>query len=334
MNKLADLNKDQREFIFRETAFELGLNPVIVEKDYWVSAVLYYLFNLSSYKDYFIFKGGTSLSKCYDVIDRFSEDIDVILKWEFLNFKDEEIFRKRTKNQNNKLNKLLNKKCIEFIKDCLIDELKQGLSKFLNYDANVMISNEDSQTINFYYPSIFSDLYVKPFVRIEIGPVSLKEPANICSIAPFCVKYFPNYFNIKSFEVPTISIERIFYEKILILSNENDRPLFSKMPMRYSRHYYDVFKIFSSNFFQNIKDNQHLFGDAKIFKNIFYSTSWSKYETVTLKSIKIVPCKERLIELKRDYDLMKPMFFGKFPSFDELLLTLKEIEKILNNLWE
>ena len=84
MKNIIRLNKQQKLLLFETTARQMKVSGVVIEKDFWVCVVLDYLLNKSKYSDYFIFKGGTSLSKCYAVIDRFSEDIDLVLKWDYL----------------------------------------------------------------------------------------------------------------------------------------------------------------------------------------------------------------------------------------------------------
>lgn len=106
MKRIISLSQERRQLLFETTAREMKISSVVVEKDFWVCVVLNYLLNESQYKDYFIFKGGTSLSKCYDVIKRFSEDVDLILKWDKIGFKDEEVFLNRSKNQDYKFETL------------------------------------------------------------------------------------------------------------------------------------------------------------------------------------------------------------------------------------
>ena len=79
MRKIVQLPDQDRSDLFRNTADKMGLSDAIVEKDFWVCFTLDFLFHRSAWKDAFTFKGGTSLSKAYHLINRFSEDIDLIL---------------------------------------------------------------------------------------------------------------------------------------------------------------------------------------------------------------------------------------------------------------
>lgn len=79
-----------RKALFQNTAAKMGLTEAIVEKDYWVCFMLDYLFQCCKWKDSIAFKGGTSLSKAYGLIERFSEDIDLILDWRVLGYEKDE----------------------------------------------------------------------------------------------------------------------------------------------------------------------------------------------------------------------------------------------------
>lgn len=84
MKHVAKFSDNDKRRLFRNTADKMGLNDAIVEKDFWVCFTLDYLFQRSPWKDSITFKGGTSLSKAFRLISRFSEDIDLILDWRVL----------------------------------------------------------------------------------------------------------------------------------------------------------------------------------------------------------------------------------------------------------
>ena len=86
MTNIQSLSEDNQHFIFENVGDLKDMSGPIVEKDYWVCILLDHLFNYSAYKDCFVFKGGTSLSKAYHAIERFSEDIDLILDWRKIDY--------------------------------------------------------------------------------------------------------------------------------------------------------------------------------------------------------------------------------------------------------
>ncbi len=78
MKRIINLNQESKKLLFETASRKMKVSRTIIKKAFWVCVVLNYLLNESKFKDYFIFKGGTSLSKCYNVIKRFSEDVDMI----------------------------------------------------------------------------------------------------------------------------------------------------------------------------------------------------------------------------------------------------------------
>ena len=113
MFKISKLSNENLDQLFRLYEYRFGLRKEIVEKDFRVTFLLYFLFNVSTFHDYFIFKGGTSLSKCYNLISRFSEDIDLILKWHYITDESPDLTRSKTKQ--NEYNKKINKESEEFL---------------------------------------------------------------------------------------------------------------------------------------------------------------------------------------------------------------------------
>lgn len=327
MNNISKETTENRKFIFDKTAFEMGVRPIIIEKDYWVCLILYFLFHRSSFSNYFIFKGGTSLSKCYHVIDRFSEDIDLIVKLSCLGESGDSLLESRkSKSQYTKFSERMNGLCCSFITDTFIGKFKKELESYLGTKIEISVDDSEPQTMLVHYPAIYRDEYIKPVIRLEIGPISLNTPIKSQCISPYCYNFFPKEFQKSNFEVPVISLARTFFEKLLILSNENNRPLISIMPKRYSRHYYDVAKIYESQYFVLIMKEIKLFDEVKEFKSHFYVSSWSNYNNVSLSNILIVPSNERMTELKQDYKNMQEMIFGEHISFDDLINTIKKLE--------
>ena len=102
MKNVAALSRTEREELFLVTAQETSIPEAMIEKDFWVCWTLDYLFHDSRWKEHLAFKGGTSLSKCYDLIHRFSEDIDLILDWRLVGCERDEPWAERSKNQQEK----------------------------------------------------------------------------------------------------------------------------------------------------------------------------------------------------------------------------------------
>lgn len=162
--------------------------------------------------------------------------------------------------------------------------------------------------------------------------MAAKTPTELIKIKP----YYNNYFTLEGddsdFKVNAVSIERTFWEKVLILHAEANRPLQKKMPMRYFRHYYDVVMIYKSSYFNKVLDNLDLFEKVKQFKSKYYRNSWAKIDECSLSKLKLIPGKDRIVELRKDYESMKDMFFDGTPKFEDILSDLKDLETLFNNI--
>ncbi len=108
MDNIAGLLPEERSQIFSETAAQMGITPAIVEKDFWVCWVLEKIFSSESLKSKLLFTGGTSLSKVYNVIERFSEDIDLILDCGILSLVKILVSEDRRINKINSISRSIN----------------------------------------------------------------------------------------------------------------------------------------------------------------------------------------------------------------------------------
>ena len=162
MRKIACLPDDDRRELFRNTADKMGLNDAIVKKDFWVCFTLDYLFHRCPWKNSITFKGGTSLSKAFNLISRFSEDIDLILDWRILGYGKREPWEKRSNTKQDAFNKEANSRAEIFLAEQFCPTIKKELSLELGCDANIYIDENDKQTVIFAYPNLFTNLTVSP----------------------------------------------------------------------------------------------------------------------------------------------------------------------------
>ena len=128
MKKIARLSNEERQELFLSTAIKMGMRPEVIEKDFWVCFMLDHLFHDCEYKNAFVFKGGTSLSKAYHVIKRFSEDIDLILDWRKIITDASNPWDDRSRTKQDSYNKQINKEAAMFYRDSLVPKLKEELS--------------------------------------------------------------------------------------------------------------------------------------------------------------------------------------------------------------
>ena len=342
MYSIARLKAEDRKALFDAYSFQYRESPEIVEKDFWVTLLLDYLFHHSEFKEYFTFKGGTSLSKCFNIINRFSEDIDLILNWSALGYSDEDIYEDRSNSAQLKYNKSVEDAAMEFIENKLKPSMEKGLKEFLGFDPNFSLG-EDKHVLNFNYPNIYNvnNSGILQCVRLEIGPLAERVPSIEKEIEPLISKINLPIMSQTSTTVRCISPERTFWEKILILHQEAHRPMTkididrneipNPTPRRYSRHYYDVWKISQTNYKEIALNDIDLLKKVIAFKKKFYRYSWDHLETALPGAIVLIPNEERIKDLRKDFESMKAMINDdEIKSFDELIENLKNLEEELN----
>lgn len=328
MNKFYIENKEDLRVLIVNTARKKNISEAVIEKDYWVTFILDYLFNENKWKEYLTFKGGTSLSKCFGLIERFSEDIDLILDWRVLGYEEKEPWIERSNTKQDKFNKEVNKKTEEFLKDEFLKILEED---FKDMDFEFSIDTIDPQTILCKYPKIFESNYLTQNIRLEIGSLAAWTPAIDVEVLPIISEAYPNVFKEKT-NIRTVSAERTFWEKATILHQEANRLESSRIPQRYARHYYDLYRIANSKYKNKSLEDMNLLKKVTEFKMKFYHIKWAKYEEILNGRLKLIPDELRLHELVKDYKDMAEMIYGDYPSFEAIIKGLQALEKEINKL--
>lgn len=332
MDKIATGSAVDRRDLFSESASQFDMNPVIVEKDFWVCWILKKLFAEPTLEDHLVFKGGTSLSKVYRLIDRFSEDIDLILDWRLLGYGTEqgndpyEVTASKTKQS--RANQEMNAKAAAYIRETLLGKLNRRFASVPG--IAVSIDAADPHTMNVRYPAAFTAGYIRPEVRLEIGPLAAWIPSSSRTIQAYAAEAFPKAFDDPVCTVVAIDAERTFWEKATILHQETHRP--GLVPPRYSRHYYDLYKLAGSPVKDSALSNLALLKDVVEFKERFYYSSWARYDLAKLGSFRLRPPEKQVRTLARDYREMHDMFYRKPPEFADVLQALLALENEINAL--
>lgn len=146
MRNIAKINENDRKALFHNTAAKMGMTDAIIEKDFWVCYMLDYLFHRSAWKDNIAFKGGTSLSKAYGLIERFSEDIDLILDWRVLGYGIDEPWQERSNTKQDIFNKEANTRAAVFLRDTFLPATFADLTAELDRNIHCFIDDNDPQT--------------------------------------------------------------------------------------------------------------------------------------------------------------------------------------------
>ena len=332
MIEIAKLPADDRRALFHNTASKTGLHDAIIEKDFWVCMTLDYLFHRSPWKNMITFKGGTSLSKGYHLINRFSEDIDLILDWRTLGYGINEPWKKRSNTKQEAFNKEANRRAEVFLAETFCPQIKEGLSTELGIPVTLYIDEEDKQTVNFAYPNLFTDASTLQIIRLEVGPLAAWTPAELVNIVPYAAEQYPQLFKQKETSDLTVTPERTFWEKATILHHEANRPEHISMPKRYSRHYYDLYCMARSSVKEKAFARLGLLHKVVNFKLKFYPRAWAHYPEAVPSTIKLRPPSHRLITLQEDYTAMHNMLYGEIPSFKTMMKAIGELEKEIHEL--
>ncbi|RBQ28755.1 nucleotidyl transferase AbiEii/AbiGii toxin family protein [Aliarcobacter vitoriensis] len=324
MNNIANLTKQKRAELFSETATLMKTTNAIVEKDFWVVWTLDKIFSDDRLNKILMFKGGTSLSKVFNLIGRFSEDIDLILDWRLVS-KENPLDEQASKNKQTRFNEQINENAKIYIKDILLPIISQNLSPLCSCNIS-----EDEFSINVNYPNAFDDTYLRPEILLEIGPLASWLPSDSFEISSFAAIKFPQVFEKPTCNINTIVAKRTFWEKATILHHEANRPVDSTIPIRYSRHYYDLAMMAQNKVKDEALNDLDLLTNVVEFKQKFYPRNWAKYEEAKKGTFKLLPPKFRLDTLEKDYKAMQNMIFDKKLTFNEIIYILENLEKEIN----
>ncbi|HCY36400.1 MAG TPA: nucleotidyl transferase AbiEii/AbiGii toxin family protein [Candidatus Margulisbacteria bacterium] len=324
MDKLLRADEKTRSQVFQETGIKRNVISSIIEKDFWGCYVLHRLFSHSEMSRNIIFKGGTSLSKVFTAIERFSEDIDLILNWNVLS--TENPYLKRSNTQQDRFNKYLYEVTQAYLRDTMFPVVKKILP-----ECKVLIDESNPLTMQVEYPVSFPESYILPYIQLEFGPLAAWTPHSEYVISSYVAQEYPTLFDVVDVRVKAVDVERTFWEKVTILHHEAHRPETSRMPDRYSRHYYDLYMLMGNAEIQGkALDNLDILSDVVRFKSKFYPRGWAQYELAKPGTMKIAPPEYRYKELKKDYRQMAEMIYGNVPDFEALIIGLKQLENEIN----
>ena len=323
--------KEERIEILNQSSNITGLPPIAIEKDWWVTLTLKASFELP-YSKHIVFKGGTSLSKAWNLIERFSEDIDLAIDRGFFGFEGD-INKRQIKN--------LRRKSCEFISTSLLQDLK---NKFIECNAiteckfNIQPfkdSDKDPQVIEIHYDSVFdkSD-YLQQRVLIEIGSRSLIEPSESREINAILNESFPDKSYADSpFKISTVLVQRTFLEKIFLLHEEFSKNTANIRIEKLSRHLYDIEKLMDTDHATEALKNTDLYNNIVSHREKFNTITGLDYANHVSGKIKIIPPDEVIKEWEKDYQTMTEyMIYGKFLNFEELINRIKKLQKRINEI--
>ena len=340
MNNYFQLSKEQQQMVLTQAANKTGLPVQAVEKDLWVTAVLRAIFCLS-YANHLSFKGGTSLSKCWSLINRFSEDIDIAIDREFLGFGG-------TLSKTQISDKLRRAACA-FVRETMQSDLtaqlyQYGISKEkFKVNVNVTpITTTDPEVININYDSVLSfsidglhgNQYILPKVKVEVSGRSMSEPVKEIALNSMIDQIYPEApFAEQKFIVRAVLPERTFLEKVFLLHEEFAKPKDLIRVERMSRHMYDIGQMMKTPIAEHAINDKDLYRQVVEHRRTFIGLRGFDYDTLYPTTLNIVPPTSIIEQWKIDYENMRlHMIYGESEPFDMLVENLTKLEIKINQI--
>ncbi len=327
--KLTEQNKQN---IFGEIAKKLKLPPAAIEKDWWVMRTLELVFQ-TEIGEHTVFKGGTSLSKAWNLIDRFSEDIDLALDRKFLGF---------NKPMTGSQVKKLREHSLKFISENFFPLLQKtfkdtGFSDVVLQLREPTSNDQDPLIIEVNYPGVTDKSeYLQPRVLIEIGSRSLIEPFTEKQFSSFVGEHFEGRnFADTSITIPTVNPERTFLEKVFLLHEEFQQPSEKIKVDRLSRHLYDLEKLMDTEFAEKGLGNKELYQHIVEHRKTITPLRGIDYANHAPGKVNPVPPDNLLAAWKKDYQQMQEsMIYRESLSWDKLMERINGLRKRINKMSE
>lgn len=319
------IDPTEKAAIFTAIATQKGMKPFAVEKDWWVSRTLEVIFQMPI-AAHLVFKGGTSLSKAWKLINRFSEDIDLAIDKAFFGFTGD-----LGKSQRDRLRKTAG----AYTTGTFFEELKENVRKkgFEELEFKVIEvkdSDQDPRVLEIYYPYVTKPdtEYILPRVQIEVSCRSLREPFTIQRFGAFVDEFYAGKeFAAPLFEVPTVNAERTFLEKLFLLHEEFHRPAEKMRVDRLSRHLYDIFYLIKEGIASKAISDKELYETIVAHRYTFSRVGGVDYNFHNPQTLNPIPPESVIADWEADYARMKEdmIYEENKPSFEDLMSSLSTL---------
>jgi hypothetical protein len=327
MTKWLSLTNEQRRITLEQASVRSGIQVKAIEKDWWVTLCLKALFS-SEYASYCIFKGGTSLSKGWKLIERFSEDIDIALDsavfgMEYITSPTHS-YVKRLKRKGCAFTSTLMKQALE--KAFTIMEVPQGKIVIEAEEVPEGMPDKDPQTLLIRYTSLFANHpYLADEVKMEFSVRSLKEPFALVPIRSILSEVFPHAYEETAFEVPAVEPRKTLLEKVFLLHEKlNHFNAESRGDDRQSRHFYDIVQLMETEFGQAALDDGELYTTLIEHRRYYARLRLVNYDLLDPHTLYFVPPIELMEFFRNDYEQMQQaMIYGTTHPFEALMRKIK-----------
>lgn len=319
-----------RKAAIETAAIKMGVKSIMIENDLWSSVVLKALFS-EDMPDAFVLKGSTSLSKVYNITNRFSENLVIHMERSFLGpFPSTKDLVGLDWEERVTLVNKINHQAQSYFQNELVPLLKANIKDICKETIEVCTPSNEFLTIEVCYPSVLRDkaLYIKPKIEInfEVGEETLytKKP-----ITPYLHKFIPTLAPINP-EVRVLSPSKSFYEEVMILYKEAQKLAEAAPTNKIASHYYDLHQLAVKGYGKEALNKIKLLEEVVHNQMLTDKFALAEYETILTQGIKLLPSQERIPSLKTDYKKTEDLFFDYYPSMEEILSTLGEVERDIN----
>ena len=321
----SELNLEEKRDILRRTRRKVNFQLYVIEKDWWVVQTLR-LVSQMEIAEHLVFKGGTSLSKAWGLIDRFSEDIDLAINREFFGFTGD-ISRTQVGKLKDASSKYISGDFLLSLQKAFDDA---GIADVRLSVVDAKDPDDDPVKIEVAYPAVTDySAYVRPRVLLEIGSRSLMEPATVRSFRSMVGQTFPEMpFADADVSIRCVNPERTFLEKLFLLHEEHQRPREKMQIKGKSRHFYDIYRIAQTEYADKAIADGGLYKSIVAHRERFTKLGGVDYTSHFPPPLNPIPPADLLPEWARDYaELQSQMVAGDVPTFDEVL---HELRRLLN----
>lgn len=325
-----DLPEKTQHSILEGAATKLNVKSQILEKDIWICWVLQKLFTLPIPM---VFKGGTSLSKAFNLIDRFSEDVDVTVDYRRL-LPDIDLSSEISKSALKKLRAQLEAMLNQCVRNEILPFLAECLKMdFPRHDIRLDLS-EDGQKLRVHYPTLFEggEGYLQSNVLVEFGGCNSIQPNDTYSIKTILSETVEGLV-LPVAQVKVLNPSRTFWGKATLIHVECHRGRLNLSPDRLSRHWYDLAQLSQSWVGERAISDRELLENVIVHKKAFFNASYANYDDCLNGKLRLVPSNDEISNLKADFLKMlnSGMFSRGSQSFDALIAILRELELKINN---
>jgi len=329
-----NLSQEDRREILTKYASQSGKTARVLEKDVWVCWVLGALFTMPD-RHPMAFKGGTSLSKVFDAINRFSEDVDVTIDYASLDSSIDPFDPTTTNNQRQRLTENLRGLVKDHVANSVADGLRDRLTSEFGMGSDaVALDSGEPESVWVKYSSALddSDEYLRDSVKLEFGGRNVITPSQPHTITPYLVEAQAD-ITFPSATVTVLAPERTFWEKATLIHAELGREDFRTSSDRLSRHWYDLDQLTLGPIGTAALASSELLEEVVKIKRVFFRSGFAEYDLCTTGRLRLVPTEESVAShLGADYtEMIRAGYFdGTQPQFEEILARLSDLEGQIN----